>query len=274
VSLTNGKGSAAASVMITTTQPGGLVKTERLDLRGRMTSLSVAQSGRPLRTMTSAYDAADNTTRSEDSVAGKSSYSYNPLNRLTAVCYGVDQCTDDASDYIRYDYAANGNRTWEKRPSGSTWSLYGPGNELQASIAAPANYPLDVPTSRGYTYDPDGNLTFDGTTTSAARTDVEVRLFGSAAWKTARYHLVLASSLWDTTAWDWTARRRCLCGRSLRGRRHRQAHRSVFDQDVRIGCDRVAFSPRRGLDSEAVVLLDGLPVGVRGQAGVVVGGNW
>lgn len=150
---------------ITTTQPGGLVKTERLDLRGRTTSLSVAQSGHPLRTMTSAYDAADNVTRSEDSVAGKSSYSYDPLNRLTAVCYGVDQCTDDASDYIRYDYDANGNRTWEKRPSGSTWSLYGPANELQASITAPATYPLDVPTARGYTYDPDGNLTSDGSTT-------------------------------------------------------------------------------------------------------------
>jgi RHS repeat-associated protein len=150
---------------ITTTQPGGLVKTEQLDVRGRTTSLSIAQSGRPPRTMTSAYDAADNLTRSDDSMAGKSSYSYDPLNRLTAACYGVDQCTDDATDYIRYDYDANGNRTWEKRPSGSTWSLYGSPNELQASLTTPANYPLDVPITRRYTYDPDGNLTFDGTTT-------------------------------------------------------------------------------------------------------------
>ncbi len=150
---------------ITTTQPGGLIKTEQLDVRGRTTSLSVAQNARPLRTTTSTYDAADNLTRSDDSVAGKSSYTYDPLNRLTAACYGVDQCTDDASDYIRYDYDANGNRTWEKRPSGSTWSLYGPANELQASLTTPATYPLDVPTTRRYTYDPDGNLTSDGTTT-------------------------------------------------------------------------------------------------------------
>ncbi|TDW84496.1 RHS repeat-associated protein [Kribbella pratensis] len=150
---------------ITTTQPGGLVKTEQLDVRGRTTSLSITQNGRALRTITSAYDAADNLTRSDDSVAGKSSYSYDSLNRLTAACYGVDQCTDDASDYLRYDYDANGNRTWEKRPSGSTWSLYGPANELRASITTPANYPLDVPTTHHYTYDPDGNRTSDGTTT-------------------------------------------------------------------------------------------------------------
>ncbi len=150
---------------ITTTQPGGLIKTEQLDVRGRTTSLSVTQNARPLRTTTSTYDAADNVTHSDDSVAGKSSYTYDPLNRLTAACYGVDQCTDDATDYIRYAYDANGNRTWEKRPSGSTWSLYGPTNELQASLTTPATYPLDVPTTRRYTYDPDGNQTSDGTTT-------------------------------------------------------------------------------------------------------------
>ncbi|TCC08600.1 DUF6531 domain-containing protein [Kribbella soli] len=155
----------AARGTITTTQPGGLIKTEQLDVRGRTTSLTVAQNGRPLRKTTSVYDAADNITRSDDSVAGKSSYTYDPLNRLTAACYGVDQCTDEASDYIRYDYDANGNRTWEKRPTSSTWSLYGPANELQASLTTPANYPLDVPTTRAYTYDPDGNRTSDGTTT-------------------------------------------------------------------------------------------------------------
>lgn len=149
---------------ITTTQPGGLVKTEQLDLRGRTTSLSLARSGRPLRTITSAYDAADNLIRSADSVAGKSSYNYDPLNRLVAACYGVDECTDGARDFIRYAYDANGNRTWEKRPTGSTWSLYGPTNELQASLTAPAEYPLAAPTTHTYTYDPDGNLTSDGTT--------------------------------------------------------------------------------------------------------------
>ncbi|NIK58273.1 DUF6531 domain-containing protein [Kribbella shirazensis] len=150
---------------ITTTQPAGLTKTERQDLRGRTTSLSITQNGRPLRTITSTYDAADNITRSNDSTAGTSSYTYDPLNRLTAACYGTDQCTDDARDYIRYAYDANGNRTWEKRPTSATWSLYGPGNELQASITAPASYPLDPPTTHAYTYDPDGNLTSDGTTT-------------------------------------------------------------------------------------------------------------
>ncbi|TCC29032.1 DUF6531 domain-containing protein [Kribbella speibonae] len=155
----------AARGTITTTQPGGLTKTERLDLRGRTTTLALAQRGSPLRTISSVYDSADNLLRTDDTVAGQTSYSYDALNRLTAACYGVDHCSDAATDYIRYDYDANGNRTWEKRPSGSTWSLYGPANELQASITAPADYPLTPPTTRTYTYDPDGNLTTDGTTT-------------------------------------------------------------------------------------------------------------
>ncbi|MEV6889400.1 DUF6531 domain-containing protein [Kribbella sp. NPDC051137] len=146
---------------ITTTQPGGLVKTERVDLRGRTTSLSVTQNSRPVRTITSVYDAADNVTRSNDSVAGKASYEYDPLNRLTAACYGGDQCADP----IRYAYDGSGNRTWEQRSSGSTWSLYSATNELQASITAPANYPLAPLSARSYTYDKDGNLTSDGTTT-------------------------------------------------------------------------------------------------------------
>ncbi|MFI6681698.1 DUF6531 domain-containing protein [Kribbella sp. NPDC050470] len=150
---------------ITTTLPGGLVETRALDLRDRTTSLTVVRGGGPVRSITSSYDAADNVIRSDDSVAGKSSYTYDVLNRLTGVCYGVDECTDDAQDFIRYDYDPIGNRTWEQRPTGSTWSLYGPGSELLASITAPATYPLDPPRSQVYTYDPDGNLTSDGTTT-------------------------------------------------------------------------------------------------------------
>ncbi|MFI7068301.1 DUF6531 domain-containing protein [Kribbella sp. NPDC050124] len=150
---------------ITTTRPGGLVETRSLDLRDRTTSLTVTRGGNPVRSITSSYDAADNVVRTGDSVAGKSSYTYDALNRLTGVCYGVDECTDDAQDFIRYDYDSIGNRTWERRPSGSTWSLYGPGSELLASITAPATYPLDPPKAQAYTYDPDGNLTSDGTTT-------------------------------------------------------------------------------------------------------------
>ncbi|MEU4607226.1 DUF6531 domain-containing protein [Kribbella sp. NPDC023972] len=150
---------------ITTTRPGGLIETRSIDLRNRTTSLAVTRGGKPVRSITSSYDAADNVVRSEDSIAGKSSYTYDALNRLTGVCYGVDQCTDDAQDYIRYDYDAIGNRIWEQRPTGSTWSLYGAGSELLASITAPATYPLDPPKARVYAYDADGNLSTAGETT-------------------------------------------------------------------------------------------------------------
>ncbi|WP_433159655.1 DUF6531 domain-containing protein [Kribbella sp. CA-247076] len=150
---------------VTTTRPGSLTETRSLDLLGRTTSLALTRGGRPFRTITSSYDEADNLIRSDDSVAGKSSYTYDAVNRLTGVCYGVDQCTDDAQDFIRYDYDGIGNRTWEQRPTGSTWSLYGPSSELIASTTAPSTYPLDLPTARLHTYDADGNLTSDGKTT-------------------------------------------------------------------------------------------------------------
>ncbi|MFF0266903.1 DUF6531 domain-containing protein [Kribbella sp. NPDC004536] len=205
---------------ITTTQPGGLIKTEMLDVRGRTTSLSVTQNGRPLRTITSTYDADDNLTQSHDSVAGKSSYTYDPLNRLTAACYGVDQCTDDASDYLRYGYDGSGNRTWEQRPSGTTWSLCGATNELLASITAPADYPRVPPTSHGYIYDADGNLTSDGatsytwsaagkpvTSTAAGATTTYAhsgdgrRAISSASGKTTRYRWdPLSPQILKTTA--------------------------------------------------------------------------
>ena len=102
--------------------------------------------------------------RSKDSVSGSVAYSYDSLSRLTEVCYAVDKCSDDATDYLRYAYDGAGNRTWENRPNGSTWSLYGAGSELLASITAPKEYPRGPPSARSYSYDADGNLTSDGTT--------------------------------------------------------------------------------------------------------------
>ncbi|MDX6240271.1 MAG: hypothetical protein QOG10_5091, partial [Kribbellaceae bacterium] len=149
---------------VTTRRLSGLVEVQSLDARDREVDLRLTQTGKPVRSVSSAYDAGDNPIRSNDSVAGKAAYSYDALNQLTEVCYGVDDCSGDAKDYIRYAYDGAGNKTWEQRPSGSTWSLYGSGSELLASITAPAAYPRVPPTAASYSYDADGNLTSDGTT--------------------------------------------------------------------------------------------------------------
>ncbi|GAA1558644.1 hypothetical protein GCM10009741_74490 [Kribbella lupini] len=150
---------------ITTQRPSGLTETRRYDLLGRETELRLSQPGEPLRTVASSYDANGNLVLTNDSATGKAAYTYDALDQLTAVCYAVDQCTDGAEDYIRYAYDGAGNRTWEQRPSGTKWSLFGPGNELQGSITAPQGYPRLPPVGRFNTYDADGNLTSDGTTT-------------------------------------------------------------------------------------------------------------
>ncbi|MFK4089365.1 RHS repeat-associated core domain-containing protein [Kribbella sp. NPDC020789] len=102
--------------------------------------------------------------RTDDSVAGTSSYTYDALNRLTGTCYGVDQCTADAKDYIRYDYDGAGNRIWEQRPESTTWSMYGPASELIGALTTTPAYPAQRPKLRVHKYDADGNLLSDGTT--------------------------------------------------------------------------------------------------------------
>jgi YD repeat-containing protein len=102
---------------ITTRRPSGLTETRLYDLRGRETELRLAPPGKPLHTVASSYDAGDNLVLTNDSAAGKAAYTYDALDQLTAVCYAVDQCADDAKDYIRYAYDGAGNRTWEERPA-------------------------------------------------------------------------------------------------------------------------------------------------------------
>ncbi|WBQ07839.1 DUF6531 domain-containing protein [Kribbella sp. CA-293567] len=157
----------AARGSATVKRSSGLTETRSYDALERESSLKLTQAAKSLREVTSEYDPAGNLVRSNDSITGSTAYTYDPLNRLTEVCYTADKCSAEATDYIRYAYDGAGNRTWENRPNGSTWSLYGPGSELLASIAAPKDYPRVPPTGRSYSYDPDGNVTSDGTTTYA-----------------------------------------------------------------------------------------------------------
>lgn len=138
---------------VTTRRPSGLVEVQTLDARDREIELRLTQAGTPVRSISSAYDAGDNLIRSNDSVTGKAAYSYDALGHLSEVCYGVDECTGDAKDYIRYAYDGAGNKTWEQRPTRSTWSLYGSGSEVLASITAPAAYPRVPPTAASFSYD-------------------------------------------------------------------------------------------------------------------------
>ncbi|MEV8376574.1 DUF6531 domain-containing protein [Kribbella sp. NPDC056861] len=149
---------------VTVKRSSGLTETRSYDALERESSLKLTKGGKSLREVTSEYDAAGNLVHSKDSISGSTAYTYDPLNRLTEVCYKADKCSSDATDYLRYAYDGAGNRTWENRPDGSTWSLYGSGSELLASIAAPKDYPRVPPVASSYTYDPDGNLSSDGTT--------------------------------------------------------------------------------------------------------------
>ncbi|MEV6283403.1 DUF6531 domain-containing protein [Kribbella sp. NPDC051770] len=190
---------------ITSRRPSGLTETRSYDLRGRETELRLTQPGKPVRTVVSSYDPAGNLVLTNDSVAGKSAYTYDPLNQLTAVCYDVDQCTDDAKDYIRYAYDGAGNRTWEERPTSTKWSLFGAGNELQASIIAPNTYPRDPPRATFNTYDPDGNLTSDGTTTYTWTASGKPATSTTATTKTTYTHTADGRRLTQSTAGKTTS---------------------------------------------------------------------
>ena len=65
---------------------------------------------------------------------------------------------------MRRATAGSGNRIWEERPSGATWSAIGPGSELVGSLSVTRQYPIEWPRWQKFEHDADGNLQSDGKT--------------------------------------------------------------------------------------------------------------
>lgn len=159
----------AASDPTTTTLPAsnGYVEHRTFDRAGRLTEVG-ATRGPPTTTLADyqlTLDPVGNPTRlttARGTTSRTDTYTYDPADRLTGVCYATTTCTGAISS-IGYGYDLVGNRTSQTRAgvaqSDSTAYRYDTADELTSSATA------GVTTSYGY--DLDGNQTSAGAQTAS-----------------------------------------------------------------------------------------------------------
>jgi RHS repeat-associated protein len=188
ITATNALGSGPASAATATVTPRGPPPATLADY-----TLTLDPVGNPTRLLTN-RTTPTGTTNSTDT------YTYDPANRLTGVCYATTTCADPARA-ISYSYDLVGNRkteTWTggtnpgittshyndadqlTSTDGATAATYGYDLDGNETAAGPARYTYDLlnrmttaaPTGTGgvsYGYDPDGNrltATSGGSTTT------------------------------------------------------------------------------------------------------------
>ena len=177
----------AAGELTQTALPNGLNQTYSYDHAGQLTQLNDG-----FRTFAYGYDPAGNTSsRTINSVA--SSYSYDPLNRLTDV---------SGATTLHYAYDAVGNRTSAQDASGTTSYSYDAGDQLQ-STTGPAG-------TTNYSYNGNGDQTGAGpwtyannlagrlTTASTATQSVAYTYDGDGNRLTATTAGATTNYQWDT----------------------------------------------------------------------------
>jgi RHS repeat-associated protein len=136
--------------------PNGVTETRGYDRSGRVTDIRAEHGPDLIARSSYAYDRVGNplqVTRADRT----ETYSYDPLSRVSEVCY-AESCAG-AQDFVRYAYDAAGNRTREERPSGATTYSYDAADEL-LSQAGPSG-------TTSYAYDRNGNETQAGGRTFA-----------------------------------------------------------------------------------------------------------
>lgn len=127
----------------------GSVETVSTDAVGRVSETSTVLGQTTLQRSAITYDANGNPTRILGVGDNPTSYTYDDLDRLTDVCYGVSTCAG-ATDSLHYTYDANNNRLTETRPGGTTTWAYDTANRMTARSGLAGN--------ATYSYDADGNL--------------------------------------------------------------------------------------------------------------------
>jgi RHS repeat-associated protein len=165
----------AASHLATTTLPAGngYVETRIYDRAGRLTNVKNAKGTTVLSAFAYTLDPVGNPTTMATSGAttGTTTYSYDPRDRLTSVCFQAS-CPRNNDPYIRWTYDKVGSRLSEARSSGTTTYTYNAADELTAAGATSYGYDQNgnetAAGTRSYTYDLANRLTSttSGTTTT------------------------------------------------------------------------------------------------------------
>ncbi|HWL35055.1 MAG TPA: DUF6531 domain-containing protein [Frankiaceae bacterium] len=184
----------------TATFPNGTVETITTDAAARVAEVKTTTATATLTRAAISYDPNGNPLTIRNGLDVPTTYTYDDLDRLTAVCYSTVTCTG-ATDFVRYAYDGNDNRLTEQRPAGTTTWTYNAANRPMARSGANG--------AASYTYDLDGNLLSDGTTTftwNASRLPVSAKVGSKAATFTydgdGRRRTMTKSNVVTQYVWD------------------------------------------------------------------------
>ena len=154
----------------TVTYADGSHQTLGYDKAGRLTSHSdLTADGQTITDDSYGLDNVGNPTsivHHATSGDRTDTYQYDERNRLTDVCWDTAACSG-ATDYVSWQYDAVGNRTQEKRPSGTTTYDYDATTGQLTGTTGPGG-------TTTYDYNTGGQLTDDGTTTYTYNPDATV----------------------------------------------------------------------------------------------------
>jgi len=153
----------AAGQPVAATAADGSHWTRGYDTAGRLSAITdVAEDGTLLVDQAIERDGVGNPVAITQAAATPQvtdTYTYDTRDRLTAVCYNTTTCAE-ATDYVRWSYDADDNRTTEQRPTGTTTYSHDPTTGRLSGYAGPSG-------TVSYSYDTAGRLANDGTTTYA-----------------------------------------------------------------------------------------------------------
>lgn len=161
------------SELTTVGLPGGSAQTRTYDNAGRVNALTdTAPGGATVAGYTLTRDGAGNPTRLDTNQGGAAwsdAFSYDPANRLTALCDHTTSCSN-ASSKLSFTYDLVGNRLTAKKTGSGSFSAnyqYDAAGELTSVSGGPGG-------ARTFAYDPDGNQIQAGAVKSSYDLDNQV----------------------------------------------------------------------------------------------------
>ena len=135
-----------AANLISTTLPAanGYVESRTYDRSGRLTEVKNQKGATVLSRSTYTLDPVGNRLTSQTTTE-TATYTYDPLDRLTNVCYTV-ACVAPGDNFRQYSYDPVGNRLTEVRDTGTTTYSYDAADQLTGTTApgGGASYGYDL----------------------------------------------------------------------------------------------------------------------------------
>jgi len=196
----------AASNLVQTTLPSGngYVETRVYDRAGRLVEVASTKGTSTLARFQLTLDPVGNPLQivRTGALQQTQTYTYDPNDRLTQVCFQAGTCPGGADPFIRWSYDRVGNRLTEARPSATTSYSYDARDRLLS--AGPTSYTYDAngnqlaAGSRTFAYDLANRLktTTQGSTTTTYSYDGDgLRLQASTGAQASRK----TNFLWDVS---------------------------------------------------------------------------